>query len=89
MPYLLPQSVERVKAESDRELTAQQQQIEGLTEQLQKLQQTVEKLYPKEVQRNICNDNGKKETWTETYSNPEEYIEGTNKFIKRVLKHGE
>lgn len=87
LPYLLPQSVERVKAESDRELTAQQQQISDLTEQLQKLQQTVERLYPKEIQRNVINDKGKIETWTETFTTPQEYIESQKKFIKRVLKH--
>ena len=87
LPYLLPQSVERVKAESDRELTAQQEQISDLTERLQKLQQTVERLYPKEVQRDVINDKGKIETWTETFSTPQEYIESEKKFIKRVLKH--
>ena len=48
------------------------------------LKKTVEKLYPKELTFYILNEKGETEEYTETFDNPEEYLERKRKFWKEV-----
>jgi hypothetical protein len=60
--------------------------LDLLQKQFEKLNTTVEKLYPKEVTRHVLKDN-ELETWTENFSTPQQYIESEKKFVKRVLSN--
>jgi hypothetical protein len=80
LPFLLPQTVEKVKSEY-------KQETQQLEKEIQKLRETVELLYPKKVERNIITDKGK-ETYIETFSTPEEYVESERKFMREVLLRG-
>ncbi len=88
LPYLLPQSIERVKAESEKELSQQQHKIVDLEHKLIALTETVEKLYPKQLERHILNEKGKIERRIENNSSPEEYLENERRFMREVLLHG-
>jgi integrase len=61
--------------------------LDLLQKQFEKLNTTVEKLYPKEVTRHVLKDN-ELETWTENFSTPQQYIESERKFVKRVSSNG-
>jgi hypothetical protein len=55
-----------------------------MQKEIQTIRETVELLYPKEIQRNILKDDGSIETWKETFSAPQEFIESEKKFLKRM-----
>ena len=62
--------------------------IDLLQKDFQQLKGTVDKLYPKQLKRCILNEKNEVEEYTETYSNPEEDLEGERKFMREVLLRG-
>jgi hypothetical protein len=56
-----------------------------LQKDFQSLKKTVEKPYPKELKFCILTEKGEIEEYTETFDNPEEYLESERKFWKEVL----
>jgi site-specific recombinase XerD len=63
------------------------EQQEHLEKEIQKLKDVTELLYPKQLERNILTDKGI-ETYTETFSTPEEYVESERKFMREGLLRG-
>ncbi|TSA57654.1 hypothetical protein D4R42_01180 [bacterium] len=59
--------------------------IEMLQKDFLALKKTVEKLYPKELKFCISNEKGEIEEHTETFDNPEEYLESERKFAREVM----
>lgn len=60
--------------------------LDLLQKQFEKLNTTVERLYPRELERHIMTDEGVT-TYKETFSTPEEYIESEKKFREIVFKN--
>lgn len=52
------------------------------------LNETLEKLYPRQLKRYIIDEEGKIEEYVETFANPEEYLEAERKFMREVLLRG-
>lgn len=62
--------------------------LDLLQKQFEKLNATVERLYPKQLEINILNEKGEIEKRTETYTSPEEYLESERKNMREVLLRG-
>ena len=62
-----------------------QKRIDELQKDLLELKETLDKLYPKELTRCIINEKGELEEYTETFDDPDKYLEGQKKFMKKLL----
>jgi integrase len=60
--------------------------IDMMQKNIQALQETVEKLYPKQLKRYTINEKDQIEESVETFTTPQEYIESEKKFAKRVFE---
>jgi len=55
-------------------------------DQIAKLNEVIELLYPNEVTRNIIDEHNKIASWEETFNTPEEYIESEREFRRMIAK---
>jgi len=62
------------------------EQIVELKKENERTNDIIELLYPKQVTRNILNQNGKIVSWEETFNTPEEYVEKEREFRRMVAK---
>lgn len=70
----------------EKENTILKTRIDEIQKDLAKIKETVKQLYPKQATRHIMTEDGSIKSWTEEFTNPEEYIESTKNFIKLVKK---
>ena len=61
--------------------------LESLAKQYSKLKDVVDILVPQSLERNILQDDGTIEKWTETFNSAEEYLKSEKKFIKMLYKN--
>jgi len=93
-PKTIPQAEDKIKnletaiGQLENENIAFKTRIDLLQKDFQQLKGTVDKLYPKQLKRCILNEKNEVEEYTETYSNPEEYLEGERKFMREILLRG-
>lgn len=94
LPKTIPQAEDQIEnlekaiGQLENENIAFKTRIDLLQKDFHKLKETVETLYPRQVERHIVNEEGKIEEYIETFSNPEEYLEAERKFMREVLLRG-
>ena len=93
-PKTMPQAEDKIKnlenaiGQLENENIAFKTRIDLLQKDFQQLKGTVEKMYPRQLKRCILNEKNEVEEYTETFSTPEEYLEGERKFMREVLLRG-
>jgi integrase len=93
-PKTIPQAENKIKnlenaiGQLENENIAFKTRIDLLQKDFQQLKGTVEKMYPRQLKRCILNEKNEVEEYTETFSTPEEYLEGERKFMREILLRG-
>jgi hypothetical protein len=93
-PKTIPQAEDKIKnlenaiGQLENENIAFKTRIDLLQKDFQQLKGTVDKLYPRQLKRCILNEKNEVEEYTETFSTPEEYLEGERKFMREILLRG-